>query len=474
MAPTRPTVTSRRNAWLWLLWAVSATALAAGLAWTLGEGEDRTLFMPGPLSAGHHQFAGDCQVCHGASFADGEVLDRACLECHGEERVKPLDSHPRAKFKDPRNAERLEKIDALRCVTCHVEHRPEITARDGVTRPRDLCLHCHQDIGDERPSHQGMDFMTCTSAGCHNYHDNRALYTDFLIKHLHQPQVLERPRVPVREFAARLDEVMDYPRDAYPVEPLGAADADAPAAPALDAGVTADWLASTHAGAGVNCSACHVYAPEEGAAAIWQERPDHRGCAGCHGVELERFQKGRHGMRLAVGLPPMTPAEARLPMDPGAAHRQLTCNSCHGAHRYDSRSAAVEACLDCHADPHSLAYRGSPHHALWEREVAGEGAPGSGVSCATCHMPREERDVSDWSSRIVVDHNQSATLSPNAKMVRPACLHCHGLGYALDALADRALIEANFVGAPRVHVDSLRLAEEDHQRALREIEAARR
>ena len=156
-----------------------------------------------------------------------------------------------------------------------------------------------------------------------------------------------------------------------------------------------------------------------------------------------------------------------------AAHRDLTCNSCHSAHRYDSRTAAVEACLGCHADGHSLAYEGTAHHTLWESEQSGELPSGSCVSCATCHMPRIDVDVSDWMSRKVVEHNQSATLSPNSKMIRPACLHCHGLGFAIDALADRALIDRNFDAHPSVSVDSIALARAYQERYLREREAAR-
>jgi formate-dependent nitrite reductase cytochrome c552 subunit len=195
-------------------------------------------------------------------------------------------------------------------------------------------------------------------------------------------------------------------------------------------------------------------------------------CASCHAVEVERFGDGKHGMRLALGLSPMQPVDARLPMKQDAAHRDLTCNSCHGAHRYDTQSAAVEACLQCHDDRHSIAYEGTAHHDLWRAEQSGELAPGSGVSCATCHMPRIDVDVSDWMSRKVVEHNQSATLSPNSKMIRPACLHCHGLGFAIDALADEGLIERNFDAHPTVTVDSVALARADQARYLREREAA--
>ena len=55
----------------------------------------------------------------------------------------------------------------------------------------DFCVACHsegdQDVRWDRPSHADLAFDTCASAGCHNYHDNRALYEDFLVEHAGGP-----------------------------------------------------------------------------------------------------------------------------------------------------------------------------------------------------------------------------------------------------------------------------------------------
>ena len=66
------------------------------------------------------------------------------------------DDHPKSKFTDPRNADRIAVLDARYCVTCHVEHRPEITSEMAVTVPADVCFLCHEGIAEERPSHEGM------------------------------------------------------------------------------------------------------------------------------------------------------------------------------------------------------------------------------------------------------------------------------------------------------------------------------
>jgi mono/diheme cytochrome c family protein len=40
-------------------------------------------------------------------------------------------------------------------------------------------------------------------------------------------------------------------------------------------------------------------------------------------------------------------------------------------------------------------------------------------------------------------------------MIRAACMSCHGLGFAIDALADPALVTNNFSGQPNRHIESI-------------------
>jgi formate-dependent nitrite reductase cytochrome c552 subunit len=221
--------------------------------------------------------------------------------------------------------------------------------------------------------------------------------------------------------------------------------------------ILAEWERSAHARAGINCSRCH-HAPagEEGNAAEWADLPGRDVCGACHEQEAKGFREGRHGMRLAVGLDPMRPGLARLPMRAEASGRELSCTTCHGAHGFDTRRAAVDACLGCHRDEHSLAYPGSPHHELWMKESEARAGTASGVSCATCHLPREHAREGG-ATRISVQHNQNNNLRPNEKMLRTVCMHCHGLGFSIDALADPELIRDNFRGRPAARVESLDL-----------------
>ncbi|MCI0749199.1 MAG: cytochrome c3 family protein [Nevskiales bacterium] len=450
--------TGRTARW-YVLWALASLSLAGVLGdRLLDKTADRTVFLPGPMTHGHHSIELACGACHVEPFGGGPVLQEACMNCHGAELKRVDDSHPKSKFTDPRNADRVARLDAQHCVTCHVEHRLEITGPMGVTLPGDFCVTCHAKIGEERETHAGLGFDTCASGGCHNFHDNRALYEDFLLEHVGEPVLRPVPRLPARDFGSRW-------RTDHPKPP---AIVPGHAGPAV---VVKDWLETAHARAGVQCDDCHAAGNKP-----WSDALDHRACAGCHETQVEGFLASKHGMRLPQNLPPMTPALARLPMQTDAAPRELGCTSCHAAHRFDTRHAAAEACLGCHADSHSLAYKDSKHFGLWTAELAGDAPAETGLSCAGCHLPREREDTGD-ERRVHVAHNQNDFLRPNEKMIRPVCLHCHGLGFALDALADTDLVESNFQRLPAIHIESidmaLRRAEADRARRAGEIPTGR-
>lgn len=449
MNPSAPSHSIKRP---WLHWGLLAVAFTGYFAYALLQG-DKTVFVPGAMTSAHHQIEMACATCHAKPFKGGPVLQDACIRCHGNDLQAANDSHPMSKFTDPRNAALLEKLDARLCVTCHREHAPDITGPMAVTVPGDFCFHCHQDVAKDRPSHAGMDFKTCATGGCHNFHDNQSLYEDFLDKHLHESKVKAGAEVPVRDQDDLLRAIATLP-----VTPLTLTDQDAPAEFHALPAVDHEWSTTAHARAGVNCSACHQVKEPGTTRSVWREKPGHEVCITCHKTEGDGFLAGKHGMRLAAGLSPMTPGMARLPMKASARDKTLGCTSCHDAHNFDIRKAAVEACLNCHDDAHSRAYKDSPHFGLWHAELAGKAPAGSGVSCATCHMPREVHRMQGVSVALA-QHNQSLNLRPNEKMVRSVCMNCHGLGFSLDALADAKLVEKNFSGNPSIHVRSLDMAE---------------
>jgi len=420
--------------------------LLANTPWAVAK---RTVFLPGNTTQGHYQIELACSACHKPFQGTPQ---KTCLNCHGEALKLADDAHARHKFADPRNAATLAHIDALHCATCHKEHKPELVRDLDVTVPDDFCFSCHSDIAKERPSHQDFDPKNCASGGCHNYHDEKALYEDFLTAHLHEQDTQLTALLPSRNQSEQT--IISKPK-----APLGESDGDAPSQVQLPASQLKAWVDSAHGRAGVNCSDCHQGKSAAGALQPWKNQLDHKTCETCHEQESKGFLGGKHGMRLSQGLPAMRPAMARLPMNPDAHDKSLSCAACHDTHAFDTRRAAVEACLGCHADEHSKGYKQSAHFRRWQDEIDGKLEAGSGVSCASCHLPRIAARK-DGRTETHVQHNQSMNLHPNEKMVRGVCMQCHGLGFSLDALADESLLRNNFNGRPKAHVKSLDMVEE--------------
>lgn len=479
-----------RTRLLWIVWIIATLGFASVATARLYLSGDRTDLMPGQTDGVHHQLEIACETCHTSPpFASQAKLrkdiNKTCKTCHKEELKAANDSHPTKKFTNPRMASYWDKVDARWCTSCHSEHEPEITLAGLLTLPGDYCVACHsegeQDVRINRPSHAELEFDTCASAGCHNFHDNQALYEDFLVKHagadwLASPAVHPPAQMAAGRARPAVAEIETY------LASLEAPDG------ARDATVEDHWAASAHAAADVGCASCHAPKSKgaEEIAANWVEAPGEKVCASCHKAEAKTFALGRHGMRrhpkiakprkikkqlkelgwkdppdaLLAGLedylqdptpaPAMSTAEARVLLTPDAHGETLTCNSCHGAHEQDLQFARVEACLSCHADEHSLNYETSPHYNMWQAEMLGLSEPGTGVTCATCHMPGTVKK-----GVVTTNHNQNDTLFPNEKMIRPVCLSCHGLSFSIDALADPLLVENNFSGQPHRHIDGI-------------------
>ena len=442
------------------MWFISTAVIAMLFGYKIfSDNEDKTVFLPGSTSHGHYQIELACSACHTDSFADESDIQKACTNCHAEELKQVDDSHPKSKFTDPRNADRVAKLDARQCVTCHTEHKPEITGDMGVTVPEDVCVVCHKDIAEDRPSHKGMEFNTCASAGCHNFHDNNALYEDFLLKHAGEKDVLDAQVKNTTDIHKRISFIRNYPIKKYPLTELKVSDKDNPESINVDQNIIEQWSSTAHAKSGVNCTACHNE-KDKNSEMTWNNTPSEKKCGDCHDMELKGFKESKHGMRIAQGLSPMQPELARLMMKSSAHGKSLTCNTCHSDHTFDVVSAAVDSCLQCHDDKHSQSYKDSPHFKLWYEEVVRGEKDKKGVSCASCHMPRIEKSFPGGDKHIVVQHNQNENLRPNEKMIRSVCMNCHGLEFSIDALADRDLIDSNFLGKPRTHIKSIDMAVE--------------
>jgi hypothetical protein len=107
----------KRNQLLWIVWLLGSVLLGAFLVF--GIISDKTvasaglaasakqLLLPGATSHGHYQIELACESCHNDPFGGEQVLQKACMNCHGAELKEADDSHPKSKFTDPRNADRI-------------------------------------------------------------------------------------------------------------------------------------------------------------------------------------------------------------------------------------------------------------------------------------------------------------------------------------------------------------------------------
>ncbi|MEM8722755.1 MAG: cytochrome c3 family protein [Cyanobacteria bacterium P01_G01_bin.39] len=211
------------------------------------------------------------------------------------------------------------------------------------------------------------------------------------------------------------------------------------------------WQNSAHALAEVNCSSCHQQ--EDTKAFIAQ--PTSESCRSCHEQSVDTFLLGKHGIRTLEGLSPLTPAMAHLPMKESSFERQLDCNSCHNVHTVDTYQAAVDSCLTCHNDNHSLNYKNSPHAQVF-RQIGTLPRPNAeSVTCATCHLPREAHG-----DEVLVNHNNTYTLKPRDRMVKEVCMNCHGVEHAYNSIFDDELVEANFARPPNEQMRTFELVRE--------------
>jgi hypothetical protein len=106
----------------------------------------------GELSNPHRFFAENCVTCHRSAFA--RVPDAACATCHSD-----IGSHFNMSTAElgPVGAD----LDAVRCGTCHEEHRG---VRGLVIRLSSLCTDCHSSLAKSVPK-AGVRDVTGYPAG---------------------------------------------------------------------------------------------------------------------------------------------------------------------------------------------------------------------------------------------------------------------------------------------------------------------
>lgn len=418
---------------LWALWIALTVIIGAYTLMPLvGESAVESLYAPQAVGDSHHQLAQDCEICH-QPFQG--IKTQTCTNCHEDMINNPQYSHTEEKMADKPHAELGDS-----CSNCHIMHSENDVDNMMLVVKQPFCQECHQDlVKQEEHHHHQLTFDSCQN--CHVYHDNRAFNAKFVNQHRRVGNLRDEPVVAAKDQLKRYQE-----QSRYAVRTLTAADQDAPQQITVEEGIVAEWAASPHAKAGVNCSFCH----DKAQSGDWNETPTYQTCQECHGPETEGYLASRHGTRDKHGLDPLPTGEAKLSMLEHASARDSDCFACHNDHSFDSKDAQVDGCLECHNDQHSLAYKNSLHYTAWKDEHANPGSEeyaNKGVSCATCHFPREQLSIKEQNYTLV-QHNVSRDLRPNHKMIQPVCNQCHGLKFTMRALNDDALIENNFSESP--------------------------
>ncbi len=305
---------------------------------------------------------------------------------------------PKSKFTDPRNADRVEILDARYCVTCHQEHRPGITQRDGRHAADRLLLPLPSRHRRGPAEPQGSGVRHLRLGGLPQLpRQPRALCRTSSIKHAGEPDQLDD----ATRRAGRLAQGKGRRASRWPSRsPAAATPTRRPRTPAMPRSSPTGRPTSTPTPASTARAATRPRTsraldrsarnrdlqelPRQPGAHLHRRQARHAAARRHAG----RATTGRFGLFTDAQLPPMTPAQARA-ADEGRRRSDtaLGCNTCHAAHATTASRAKVEACTGCHDDTHTKAYFASPHYELLKRETAGELPRGSGVSCATCHLP---------------------------------------------------------------------------------------
>ena len=366
---------------LWPIWTALSALLLAGMSYAMLKGEDRTLFMPGPLTAGHHQLELACTACHQRHAFSAEQARRPenCGKCHlgpdhPQKEIYEESKHGIAFFAnvDAMNLDSPKWIvgedytAAPTCATCHRQidsvHRKVIEGRLWTEEPHKIpaCVDCHAPHKIRRVFYpEGLANKDCLT--CHGQPDLAMLRNG-------------------ESVSLYIDELA--------------------------------FSSSAHAGTA--CAQCHtdVTVAMERACATIQSPVD---CSICHAEQVTDYEGSTHGTLHAARDPdapscqdchakhatiskelPTSPTYARnVPKLCGQCHRsgeQVASridtelddivgsyeDSVHGRALIDAGLIVTATCADCHG-AHSALPADDPRSMTHPRHIAG--------TCGVCGCP---------------------------------------------------------------------------------------
>ncbi len=187
--------------------------------------------------------------------------------------------------------------------------------------------------------------------------------------------------------------------------------------------VVTDWELSGHSATGVGCSLCHGDGHGTADDVHLAEAATLETCAGCHPIQAEQFESGKHalawtsmnamptthwlpmalteGMKGCGGchrLGRKTDDEIRQLKADGVSFGLASCDACHTRHLFSVAEAREpQACRTCHMGidhPQWEMYSSSKHgvrHLLKQNGTLPEDA--AAPTCQTCHMPQGDHEV---------------------------------------------------------------------------------
>lgn len=398
-------------------------AYLAYMSYIMIYGENKDPYVNGRSTYGHYQIETKCEVCHSQPFGGVKSLNDSCVRCHSGELEASEDTHPIKLFNDPRNELILSKLNARSCIECHKEHWDEEKKDGGVSQSKEFCVTCHNNIRDERESHKHVDDRSCANGGCHNYHDNRALYHEYVVGNSIGENVKSNPII---------NRKSNYKKRSGDI-----------AINKLSGDVYYNKVRLIHKE--LQCNKCHIDDTDK------QVKPSVQACSKCHDSEVSEFKISRHGMRYAAKMGPIKKTIIRSEMNLPSDMFLHDCNLCHKEHEVSKPLV----CLDCHNDQHSKNYENSPHGGLHKKYLNGKIDENRDVTCITCHMYRLEQSYGQENNALVLTHNVNYNLRPNEKMIRPVCINCHSLQFAFDSLSDYSVILSNFSISPSKKVKTI-------------------
>ncbi len=80
---------------IWATWILVTLSIAGYYGYILLKADNKQALLIGETSHGHFQIELACSSCHTEAFGGPELIQEACVGCHGAELAEANDTHPK-------------------------------------------------------------------------------------------------------------------------------------------------------------------------------------------------------------------------------------------------------------------------------------------------------------------------------------------------------------------------------------------